>query len=221
MIEAFKEKSHEMREVINRLTGYRVDMMGGKEYKLINIYSDSIDDHLLFEEAPDGDLQLMETDFSLSWKSLIKRYLQEGNSLPAFLSAITLELYNRTTIMEQPPEDAMSSSPSSPIQSSEAEAEEEEDDYEEGVEGEIMEDEEGGRGEDEGNQMGADEEEEDEEHSDEMEDEEEGEDEEDYNIYEGLSDRDEEEEEDGNESDERDAARADDDDDDDELICLD
>lgn len=48
-MEAFQRKSREMREIVYRLTGYRVDMLGEKQYKLIHMYAESPDDYLLFE----------------------------------------------------------------------------------------------------------------------------------------------------------------------------
>ena len=96
MMAAFKQKSHKMREVVYRLTGYRVDLRDENVYKLINSFSDSTDDYLLFKEDAEGNLDLLETDFSSRLFDLIETYLQKGNSFPAFLSALTVELYNRT-----------------------------------------------------------------------------------------------------------------------------
>ncbi len=42
---------------------------------------------------------LLETDFSLQVKSLIDQYLMQCNSIPAFLSSVTLELFERQTQM--------------------------------------------------------------------------------------------------------------------------
>lgn len=49
LMEVFKRKSLEMREVVYRLTGYRVDASGDNHYKLINMYAESADDFFLFE----------------------------------------------------------------------------------------------------------------------------------------------------------------------------
>lgn len=51
MMEAFKRRALEMREVVYRLTGYRVDTSGDNHYKLTSMYAESSDDYLLFEVA--------------------------------------------------------------------------------------------------------------------------------------------------------------------------
>ena len=48
-MKAFQLKAREMREIVYRLTGYRVDTYGEKQYKLIHMYAESPDDYLLFE----------------------------------------------------------------------------------------------------------------------------------------------------------------------------
>ncbi|XP_076066370.1 mitotic spindle assembly checkpoint protein MAD1-like isoform X7 [Oratosquilla oratoria] len=58
LMEVFKKKSQEMREVVFRLTGYRYDLTQENQYKLINIYAESPEDFLLFEsnlESPDPE----------------------------------------------------------------------------------------------------------------------------------------------------------------------
>nr|XP_045594716.1 mitotic spindle assembly checkpoint protein MAD1-like isoform X1 [Procambarus clarkii] len=117
LLEVFKRKSLEMREVVYRLTGYRVDVSGDNHYKLINMYAESADDFFMFEQTANKELQLLETDFSSTLDDLIDAYLRHENSYPAFLSAVTLDLFNRQTV-EQPPS------------SSEVEEEEEEEDME-------------------------------------------------------------------------------------------
>lgn len=62
------------------------------------MYAESSDHHLLFEFSQDNELQLLETDFSrvLDEQNLV--YLRRFGSVPAFLSAITLDLFSRATI---------------------------------------------------------------------------------------------------------------------------
>ncbi|XP_069955113.1 mitotic spindle assembly checkpoint protein MAD1 [Cherax quadricarinatus] len=102
LLEVFKRKSKEMREVVYQLTGYRVDVFGDKHYKLINMYADSCEDYFLFEETPKKELQLLETDFSSTLEDLIDAYLHHQNSYPAFLSAVTLDLFNKQTVEQSP-----------------------------------------------------------------------------------------------------------------------
>ncbi|CAL4125588.1 unnamed protein product, partial [Meganyctiphanes norvegica] len=96
LMEAFKSKSKEMREAVYRLTGYRVDLIDN-QYKLLNMYADSPEDVLMFEMTSNGELQLMETEFSSGLDDLIDAYLRHEHSYPAFLSAITLDLFARQT----------------------------------------------------------------------------------------------------------------------------
>ncbi|MPC56757.1 Mitotic spindle assembly checkpoint protein MAD1 [Portunus trituberculatus] len=49
------------------------------------------------EHTPAKEIQLLETDFSNNIEDLIDAYLRHENSYPAFLSAITLDLFNRQT----------------------------------------------------------------------------------------------------------------------------
>ncbi|TFK10470.1 spermatogenesis-associated protein 13 [Platysternon megacephalum] len=44
-----------------------------------------------------GKMQLLETEFSLSIRELIDLHLLHQDSIPAFLSAVTLELFSRQT----------------------------------------------------------------------------------------------------------------------------
>ena len=50
-----------------------------------------------FQHTPAKEIQLLETDFSNTIDDLIDAYLRHENSYPAFLSAITLDLFNRQT----------------------------------------------------------------------------------------------------------------------------
>lgn len=50
-----------------------------------------------FQHTPAKEIQLLETEFSNTIDDLIDAYLRHENSYPAFLSAITLDLFNRQT----------------------------------------------------------------------------------------------------------------------------
>ena len=50
-----------------------------------------------FQHTPAKEIQLLETEFSNTLDDLIDAYLRLENSYPAFLSAITLDLFNRQT----------------------------------------------------------------------------------------------------------------------------
>lgn len=49
LMEAFKKTSQEFREVCYQLTGYRIDISSANQYKLMNMYSETPEDFLLFK----------------------------------------------------------------------------------------------------------------------------------------------------------------------------
>ncbi|KAL7643663.1 UNVERIFIED_CONTAM: hypothetical protein RMT77_005646 [Armadillidium vulgare] len=99
LMEVYKEKSHEMREIVYRLLGYRVDFKSDNNYKLSSMYAESEEDYLLFKQTSDGKLELLENEFSESLEDFVESYLNRDCSFPAFLSHLTLNLYGKQTIM--------------------------------------------------------------------------------------------------------------------------
>ncbi|XP_028395474.1 mitotic spindle assembly checkpoint protein MAD1-like [Dendronephthya gigantea] len=97
--EVFAQKIQEFREACYSMTGYRVDVVQDQQYKLQSMYAERSSDHLLFQCNANGKTMLLETDFSLRVKNLIDQYLMQCNSIPAFLSSVTLELFERQTQM--------------------------------------------------------------------------------------------------------------------------
>ncbi|XP_075686457.1 mitotic spindle assembly checkpoint protein MAD1 isoform X1 [Rhinoderma darwinii] len=97
--EVFQTKIHEFRTVCYMLTGYRIDITTENQYRLTSMYAEHKDDNLLFKStSPSGvKLQLLETGFSRTLKDFIDLHLHHQNSIPAFLSAVTLDLFSRQT----------------------------------------------------------------------------------------------------------------------------
>ncbi|XP_063286499.1 mitotic spindle assembly checkpoint protein MAD1 [Pelobates fuscus] len=96
--EVFQTKIHEFRTVCYMLTGYRIDITTENQYRLTSMYAEHKEDNLLFKAATSGGkLQLLETDFSLTLRDFIDLHLHHQNSIPAFLSAVTLDLFSRQT----------------------------------------------------------------------------------------------------------------------------
>jgi len=93
----FKKKIQEFREACYALTGYKVDVTRDNQYRLQSMYAERSTDDLLFESTPKGEMMLLATDFSSQLTDQIDAYLTRFNSIPAFLSSITLELFNRQT----------------------------------------------------------------------------------------------------------------------------
>ncbi|XP_074648571.1 mitotic spindle assembly checkpoint protein MAD1-like [Tubulanus polymorphus] len=100
LMEAFKQKSHEFREVCYQLMGYKVDIPASNQYRLMSMYAESPTDYLIFQQAQRRELQLLETDFSSCLKDMIASTLQRQQSIPVFLSTLTLQLFNQQTMMD-------------------------------------------------------------------------------------------------------------------------
>lgn len=97
--EYFKSSSNEFREVCYMLLGYKIDRVNSKLYRLSSMYAERPQDHLEFQLNSDGALQMMETEFSATLDELIDLHLRQHNSIPAFLSTLTMDLFGRTTVL--------------------------------------------------------------------------------------------------------------------------
>lgn len=95
----FKSSMTEFRDAVYILLGYKIDKNPKSLYKLSNIYADNPNDCLCFQSGADGEMSLLENSYTDTLGSLIDLHLSHQNSIPNFLSALTLNLYfsNRTT----------------------------------------------------------------------------------------------------------------------------
>ncbi|XP_075168917.1 mitotic arrest-deficient 1 [Haematobia irritans] len=99
MKECYKSASMEFREVVYMLFGYRIDRVGANtNYKISSMYAENENDYLNFRLNESNMLDMLETPYSATLKPLIESQLVGNKSLPAFLSALTLDLFQRTTI---------------------------------------------------------------------------------------------------------------------------
>ncbi|XP_074960985.1 mitotic spindle assembly checkpoint protein MAD1 isoform X1 [Phalacrocorax aristotelis] len=98
--EVFQTKIQEFRKVCYTLTGYQIDITTENQYRLTSIYAEHQGDCLLFKASGSsgGKMQLLETEFSRTIRELIELHLLRQDSIPAFLSALTLDLFSRQTI---------------------------------------------------------------------------------------------------------------------------
>ncbi|KAM9261347.1 mitotic spindle assembly checkpoint protein MAD1 [Cariama cristata] len=98
--EVFQTKIQEFRKVCYTLTGYQIDITTENQYRLTSIYAEHQGDCLLFKASSSsgGKMQLLETEFSRTIRELIELHLLRQDSIPAFLSALTLDLFSRQTI---------------------------------------------------------------------------------------------------------------------------
>ncbi|XP_063090107.1 mitotic spindle assembly checkpoint protein MAD1 isoform X3 [Cavia porcellus] len=97
--EVFQTKIQEFRKVCYTLTGYQIDITTENQYRLTSQYAEHKTDCLIFKATgPSGSkMQLLETEFSRSVPELIELHLLRQDSIPAFLSALTLELFSHQT----------------------------------------------------------------------------------------------------------------------------
>uniref|UniRef100_A0A7M4FGT3 Mitotic spindle assembly checkpoint protein MAD1 n=1 Tax=Crocodylus porosus TaxID=8502 RepID=A0A7M4FGT3_CROPO len=98
--EVFQTKIQEFRKVCYTLTGYQIDITTENQYRLTSIYAEHQGDCLLFKASSSsgGKMQLLETEFSRTVRELIDLHLLHQDSIPAFLSAVTLDLFSRQTV---------------------------------------------------------------------------------------------------------------------------
>ncbi|XP_055984456.1 mitotic spindle assembly checkpoint protein MAD1 isoform X2 [Sorex fumeus] len=98
--EVFQSKIQEFRKACYTLTGYQVDITTESQYRLSSMYAEHKADCLIFKAAgPAGaQMQLLETEFSRTVPELIELHLRRQDSIPAFLSALTLDLFSRQTM---------------------------------------------------------------------------------------------------------------------------
>uniref|UniRef100_A0A1A8EV51 Mitotic spindle assembly checkpoint protein MAD1 n=2 Tax=Nothobranchius korthausae TaxID=1143690 RepID=A0A1A8EV51_9TELE len=95
--EVFQKKIQEFRTVCYVLTGYQIDITLENQYRLTSVYSEHMEDSLLFKKGSNGSMQLMETEFSKTLGEMVALHLHHQKSIPAFLSAVTLDLFSRQT----------------------------------------------------------------------------------------------------------------------------
>lgn len=95
--EVFQRKIQEFRTVCYVLTGYQIDVTTENQYRLSSVYAEQMDDSLLFKKGSSGIMQLMETGFSKTLEEMVALHLHHQKSIPAFLSAVTLDLFSRQT----------------------------------------------------------------------------------------------------------------------------
>ncbi|XP_032115740.1 mitotic spindle assembly checkpoint protein MAD1 isoform X5 [Sapajus apella] len=98
--EVFQTKIQEFRKACYTLTGYQIDITTENQYRLTSLYAEHQGDCLIFKATgPSGSkMQLLETEFSRTVGELIEVHLRRQDSIPAFLSSLTLELFSRQTM---------------------------------------------------------------------------------------------------------------------------
>lgn len=98
MKDHFKSQVDDFRNDINELLGYKIDRTQGSLYMLRSIYAERPDDALCFQVDSNGSLNLMKNAFSETLESLIDLHLMHQKSIPVFLSALTMDLFNNKSV---------------------------------------------------------------------------------------------------------------------------
>jgi len=105
LMEAFKKTSHDFREVVYHLTGYRIDVLQDNKYRLLPLYAESQEDSLLFQKSQAGDIQMLESEFSLELGELMEEHLERNNSIPMLLAGLIMQLFYKQNGADEETED--------------------------------------------------------------------------------------------------------------------
>ncbi|RUS31888.1 mitotic checkpoint protein-domain-containing protein [Jimgerdemannia flammicorona] len=102
--EIWKAKGKEFLEAVHSLLGYKFDFLENGRVRLTSMYSEANDHSFLFtsNDNNSGTLQLVgggNDEYMKSLQNQIKFWVNERGSIPAFLSNVTMELFDRTTMM--------------------------------------------------------------------------------------------------------------------------
>ncbi|KAH9643638.1 hypothetical protein HF086_006114 [Spodoptera exigua] len=97
--EEFTSSAQEYRDVCYMLLGYKIDRTGHKNYRISNMYAESSEEYLTFTLDDDG-IEMVHTDYSATLGELVELHLHQHRSIPLFLSALTMELFTRTTMQQ-------------------------------------------------------------------------------------------------------------------------
>lgn len=101
MKDYYRSSNLEFREVCYMLFGYKIDrIMNNNNYKISSMYAETPDEYLNFRLNDSGILDMLETPYSISLKEMMQSQLAAHKSLPAFLSTLTLELFNKVTVAD-------------------------------------------------------------------------------------------------------------------------
>ncbi|KAK2095433.1 Mitotic spindle assembly checkpoint protein MAD1 [Saguinus oedipus] len=97
--EVFQTKIYEFCKVCCRLTSYQIDITTENQY-LTSLYAEHQGNCLIFKAtSPSASkMKLLETELSRTVGELIELRLQHQDSIAAFLSWLTLELFSLQTM---------------------------------------------------------------------------------------------------------------------------
>lgn len=106
--EQFKEQIALFREGVHLVTGYKIDMLNSDTdplFKVRSIYGEREEDHLMFRwprktVGPTAPLDMMNSEMAqLLMQGQSEVYISKCNSIPAFMAAVTLDLFDKQTVL--------------------------------------------------------------------------------------------------------------------------
>lgn len=108
--QVFSKKSLEFREAVYSLLGYRVDLLPSKKIRATSIFSNDEDESFIFtpdskslkESTTTGSsfvkfTSIEDGPLTREYENLVTFWIKERKDIPCFLSAVNLELYDKTT----------------------------------------------------------------------------------------------------------------------------
>uniref|UniRef100_A0A914VYU3 Mitotic spindle assembly checkpoint protein MAD1 n=1 Tax=Plectus sambesii TaxID=2011161 RepID=A0A914VYU3_9BILA len=100
--------AHKYREMCTQLTGFQCKMKDENLYQVESVYEPG--HFFLFKRSDEGDLQLLESDYTPQWADFVETYLMTDHCIPAFLAAVTMQLYARDGKSDMQHDDTTASS---------------------------------------------------------------------------------------------------------------
>ncbi|CAG8507316.1 5830_t:CDS:10 [Funneliformis caledonium] len=97
--EVWTDKAQEYKEAVYNLLGYKLEFLENSRVRLTSIYSEQNDHSFVFSsDNESGTMQLINggnTEYIKSQDNLIKYWVVERDSIPCFLSSLTLRLFEQ------------------------------------------------------------------------------------------------------------------------------
>ena len=100
----FNDKVTNFREFVYLTSGYKIELLDNNIYKLQSMYFDQSSDYILFQCKLNilkqiQSIELLQSNCSNTIDKNVMMYLNKLNSIPAFLAALTLDLFDKQTKM--------------------------------------------------------------------------------------------------------------------------
>merc|ERR1712039_98279 len=70
-------------------------VLADHKYRMTPLYAENSADHLLFQKAKSGEIQMLESEYSLELGELMELHLERQNSIPMFLAGLIRHLWRK------------------------------------------------------------------------------------------------------------------------------